>query len=169
MIKRLNPYTVFKEIKTFVLDVDGVFTDNSLLSFPGNDLIRAMNAKDGLALKIAIQNKFHICIITGGQSIGVMDRLHELGVLHIYSGVKDKKAILHQHFQKFNLSLDQALYIGDDEPDIQVMLEVRLACCPKDAIPAVRDISQYISPKNGGQGCVRDIIEKTLRSQEKWM
>ena len=66
------------------------------------------------------------------------------------------------------LTPQEVLYMGDDIPDLQVMQQVALAACPKDAVPEIQEISIYISQKKGGQGCVRDVIEQVLKVQDKW-
>ena len=58
--------------------------------------------------------------------------------------------------------------MGDDLPDIPAMSVVGLACCPADAVNEVKEIVQYISPYNGGQACVRDVIEKVLKLNDHW-
>jgi 3-deoxy-D-manno-octulosonate 8-phosphate phosphatase (KDO 8-P phosphatase) len=68
----------------------------------------------------------------------------------------------------YDLNPDEILYMGDDIPDIPVMEKVGLSCCPADAVSDVKAIVKYVSHKNGGQGCVREIIEQVLRVQDKW-
>ena len=63
---------------------------------------------------------------------------------------------------KYNLTADEVLYMGDDIPDYEVMKAVGLPCCPRDAAPEIRDISIYVSHKDGGRGCVRDVTEQVL-------
>ena len=74
-----------------------------------------------------------------------------------------------EYCTKNNISSDQVLYMGDDIPDLPVMQQVGLATCPQDAAPEVKDVSEYISPINGGKGCGRDVIEQVMRVQGKWM
>ena len=70
---------------------------------------------------------------------------------------------------KENLTWPEILYMGDDIPDYACMQLVGLACCPADAAPEIIDICKYISPYKGGYGCVRDIIEKVLKLNNKWV
>ncbi len=58
--------------------------------------------------------------------------------------------------------------MGDDVPDLHVMKNVGIACCPNDAVADIRAICEYISLIDGGKGCVRDIIEQTMKVQGKW-
>jgi len=163
-----NPITLFRGIKNFFLDVDGVFTDGGLISFDDGVLVRVMNAQDGHALKRLIQSDLHLCIITAGDSIGVMKRMEKLGVLHMHSKARKKGEILKKHCEEHGLKLSESLFLGDDVADIPAMDIVKLSCCPKDATVEVKSIAKYISPYKGGKGCVRDVIQKVLALQGKW-
>ncbi len=59
--------------------------------------------------------------------------------------------------------------MGDDIPDYEVMRLCGLPCCPADAAPEIKEIAAYISHRNGGFGCGRDVVEQVLRAQGKWM
>ena len=71
--------------------------------------------------------------------------------------------------EKYNLKPEEVLYMGDDIPDYEVMQLVGLPCCPADAAPEIKAISKYISHRQGGYGCGRDVIEQVLKAQGKWM
>ncbi len=165
MINLLEP---FNYIKTFIFDIDGVFTDSRVTIFEDGSLIRVMNIKDGYAVKQALKAGFRLIVITGGNSQGVVTRLKGLGITDVYWGISDKMAIYEELIRKYNLDESQILYMGDDLPDYQVMRRVGLPVCPVDAATEIIQISQYISPLAGGAGCVRDVIEKTLRIQGQW-
>ena len=66
------------------------------------------------------------------------------------------------------IKTDNILYMGDDLNDLEIMKEVILPCCPQDGASEVKKISKYVSHRNGGKGCVRDVIEQTMRVQKKW-
>ena len=162
----------FKEelskIKGFVFDVDGVISHNVLPLSPDGDPVRTANMKDGYAIMYAIRLGYPICIITGGRTQDTRGRLERLGITHVYMGTLDKVPCLNDFLSKSGLTADQILYMGDDIPDYNVMTKVGLAVCPNDAASEIKEISAYISDKNGGEGCVRDVIEQVLRSQGKW-
>ncbi len=163
-----NPITLFRGIKNFFFDVDGVFTDSGLISHDDGNLVRVMNAKDGHALKKIVQHGYHLCIITGGDSLGVMKRLENLGVLHIHCKAHKKGEVITAHCKEHNIKLSESLFMGDDIPDISAMDLVRLSCSPKDAVPEVKQAAKYISPYGGGKGCVRDVVQKVLALDGKW-
>ncbi len=157
-----------KNIKAFVFDVDGVLSkDYSPINEEGEP-VRTANIKDGFAIRYAIENGFQVAIITGGVAERVKLRYERLGVKHYYDKVRNKRACLSDFLEKTNLQKADVLYMGDDILDYPVMTEVGLPTCPKDAVADVKSVSKYISDKLGGEGCVRDVIEQTMRAQEKW-
>jgi 3-deoxy-D-manno-octulosonate 8-phosphate phosphatase (KDO 8-P phosphatase) len=158
----------FKSISTFVFDVDGVLTDGSLTVLPGGLMARKMNVKDGYALQLAVKRGYNVVIISGGKSEEVAERLYKLGVKEVYMQVIDKVSVLNNYLLTNNIQWNEALYMGDDIPDLNVMKKVGLSCCPADAVPEIKEISTYISPINGGFGCARDIIEKVLKLRGHW-
>lgn len=161
----------FKEllpkVKGFVFDVDGVFTAFMLLSANGEQ-IRSMNMKDGYAVQYAIKKGYPIAIITGGTCYSINMRFSKLGVEHIYISSKNKEKDFDDFLSKTNLNPDELLYMGDDIPDYKVMSRVGVPTCPADAVPEIKAISKYVSSIKGGQGCVRDVIEQVLKSQNNW-
>lgn len=157
-----------QNITTFVFDVDGVFTDGSLLITSTGEMLRKMNVKDGYALKTALAKGYNVCIISGGTNEGVRERLSALGVTDIYLGAHQKENPFKEFLQTKQIKPEEILYMGDDLPDIPIMKLVGLATCPQDAVQEVKAISKYISHKNGGEGCVRDVIEQVLKVRSDW-
>lgn len=163
-----NYKEILPQITTFVFDVDGVLTNGKVLITSTGEMYREMDTKDGYALKCALDQGFKVCIISGGTNEGVRNRLKALGIYDIYLGAHHKDEPFQDLLDSYALSPDEILYMGDDIPDIEVMKKVAVAACPQDAVSDVKAISNYISHKKGGEGCVRDIIEQTLRVQQKW-
>jgi len=157
-----------KNITTFIFDVDGVLTDGKLLITSNGEMLRLMDAKDGFAIKYAIDHGFKISIISGGKDESIRTRLEKLGVKDIYLDSHNKIKSYNELLNKHKLSASSVLYMGDDIPDIPVMKKSGVSCCPQDAASDVKSIADYISHKGGGNGCVREIIEQVLRVQKKW-
>jgi 3-deoxy-D-manno-octulosonate 8-phosphate phosphatase (KDO 8-P phosphatase) len=155
-------------ITTFIFDVDGVLTNGMLTIMPDGELLRHMNVKDGYAMKTALNSGFRICIISGGTNEGVRKRLAALGIEDIYLGAHNKIVQYQELVKKYDLKPENVLYMGDDLPDIPVMQLVGLPCAPNDAVPEIQQIAKYVSNQKGGEGCVRDVIEQTMRVQQKW-
>ncbi len=164
--------TSYKErlpnITTLMFDVDGVLTDGTVGILPDGQLVRNMSSRDGYALQYAIKKGFRIVIITGGNSMAVSEVLQRLGVRHIFLESKNKAQVFDNFVSTHKLKTEEILYMGDDIPDHQVLSRVGVATCPADACEEIRSMCHYVSPKNGGKGCARDVIEQTLRVQGKW-
>ena len=164
----MNVLEHFQDISTFVFDVDGVLTDGGVLLLENGLQARRMNIKDGLALQMALKNNYRVVIISGGASEPVISRLQYLGLNEIHLGLKDKLKFLENFLETNNVEWNQVLYMGDDLPDLPVLEKAGLPCCPADSAIEVKKISKYISPINGGFGCVRDVIEKVLKLNGHW-
>jgi 3-deoxy-D-manno-octulosonate 8-phosphate phosphatase (KDO 8-P phosphatase) len=158
----------FKIVTTFVLDVDGVLTDGSILILEDGQMARKMNIKDGYALQAAVKKNYNVVIISGGKSEPVKDRLQKLGIQDVFLNTQDKLTTLANYINDKGISWEEILFMGDDLPDYQCMKKAGLACCPSDAAMEIVGISKYISPFKGGEGCVRDIIEKTMKLGGTW-
>ncbi|ULQ57567.1 HAD-IIIA family hydrolase [Flavihumibacter rivuli] len=158
----------FKQITTFVLDVDGVLTDGTIWIYDDGQMVRRMNIKDGYALQLAIKKGYRILVISGGTSEAVRLRLNKLGITDVFLKVEDKIAVLEAYREKHSLHWMEMLYMGDDIPDYGVMKMAGLACAPADAAPEIKHIAHYISPYKGGEGCVREVIEKVMKLRGDW-
>lgn len=156
------------QISTFIFDVDGVFTDGKVYMV-NNQMARAFNSRDAYAVQYASKIGYTVLVITGGSSVEIKDRLLELGVTEVCLLSANKKEVYQMLKEKYQFTDDQTLYMGDDIPDLQVLEQVGVSACPQDAAHEVKAIVDYQSPYNGGNFCVRDVIEQTLRVQEKWM
>ncbi len=162
----------FKEklarVKGFIFDVDGVLTDGLLTPTMDGDFIRQYNAKDGYAIAYAIREGYEVCVITGGRGVSLKLRMEALKIKHIFVDCVDKVAAMELFFSRSGLSGDEVIYMGDDIPDLACMSRVFLPVAPADAAAEIVEIAEYVSQFSGGRGCVRDIIEQTLRSQGSW-
>ncbi len=158
-----------RKVKAFAFDVDGVLSSQILTLHPDGEPMRTINIKDGYAIQLAIKKQYPIAVITGGNSDAVMKRFRGLGVSDVYLNSIDKKKDFADFLSKYEMDASSVLYMGDDLPDYEVMKIVGFPTCPADAVVEIKQLSMYISNLNGGEGCVRDIIEQVLRLHNKWM
>jgi 3-deoxy-D-manno-octulosonate 8-phosphate phosphatase (KDO 8-P phosphatase) len=156
------------QVKLLVFDLDGVLTNGKLLVMPNGEWIRQMDIKDGYALQHAVKAGLKVAVITGSYSTPVKERLSRLGIELFFENTPQKSLIINQLISEFKFDKSSALFMGDDIPDLDAFKAVGIKCCPVNAAPELLLLADYISPKSGGDGCVRDIIEKTLRTQGKW-
>lgn len=164
----MNVLENFRQVTTFVFDVDGVLTDGRVLLLENGLQARRMNIKDGLALQMAMKQGYKVVVVSGGNSEPVRQRLQYLGIPEIHLGVTNKLSFVEQFCSRHNTDLSNILYMGDDLPDITLLKKAGLASCPADAVPEVKACCSYVSPRAGGDGCVRDVIEKVLKLAGKW-
>ena len=164
----MNIHERFKKITTFIFDMDGVLTDGSVLVLENGLQARRMSIKDGFALQLAVKSGYKVLAVSGSSPSPVVDRLIKLGVTDIYMAVLDKKSFITAYIEKNKLKKEEVLYMGDDLPDLPAMSIVGLASCPADAADEIKQAANYISPINGGYGCVRDVIEKVLKPNGHW-
>ncbi|WP_028121961.1 KdsC family phosphatase [Epilithonimonas tenax] len=157
-----------KNIKAFVFDVDGVFTDGSVYLLPDKNMSRVMSVLDGYAVVQAIKQGYIIGIITGGNDPMVQNRMEYLGINDYYSKSSHKISDYEDFKVKHGLQDSDILMMGDDIPDIGIMKLAEICACPANAVPEVKAISNYISPVYGGKGAVRDVIEQVMKAQGKW-
>lgn len=156
------------QIRAFVFDVDGVFTDGRILITPDGEFLREYSVRDGLAVVQAVKKGYPIGIISGGKGNQLHRRMESLGIQHIYTGKDTKIESLHHFSQQCGVPVNEMIYMGDDYPDIEPMRAVRLAVAPADAADDVKATVHYVSAFKGGSGCVRDIIEQVLRARGDW-
>jgi 3-deoxy-D-manno-octulosonate 8-phosphate phosphatase (KDO 8-P phosphatase) len=165
--------TNFKEdltnIKAFIFDLDGVLSLQTITLNSFGVPNRTVNLRDGYAIQLAVKKGYTVGVITGSNSKEYSRRLKLLGVNDIYLNCRTKIEHFNSFLKKHGLSPADALYMGDDIPDLEVMKLAGVAVCPADADSEIKQISGYISDKKGGEGCVRDIIEQVLRLHNKWM
>lgn len=156
-------------IRGLAFDVDGVLSTNIVSLFNGSQPLRTANIKDGYAMQLAVKMGLQLAIITGGSSEAVKCRYEALGVQHIYLGAGVKMHTYEKWMAECGLKPEEIAYMGDDIPDYEVMRHCGFPCCPADAASEIREISVYVSPLQGGYGCVRDVLEQVMRTQGKWM
>lgn len=157
------------KIKMLAFDVDGVLSRQTVGLGTDGQPQRTVNIQDGYALQLAVKRGLHIAIITGAKTKETAIRYQNLGIEDIHLGCQVKIGIYQKILQQQDLKNEEVLYMGDDIPDWEIMQQVGLPCCPADAAIEIKEISRYISPHKGGDGCVRDVIEQILRAHDLWM
>ena len=157
------------KIKAVVFDVDGVLSRETILLSSDGEPLRTVNIKDGYAIQLAQKMGLRIAILTGGNTHAIELRYAGLGVKDIYMGCAVKVKTYREFLEKYQLSAEEVIYVGDDIPDYEVMRLCGCPCCPADACPDIKEISTYVSSRKGGDGVGRDVIEQVLRTQGKWL
>jgi len=164
-----NYKSKLRHITTFIFDYDGVLTDGTVILQADGDALRTANVKDGFALNLAVRLGYRVVIISGGNSETMKRRFEALKIKDFFLGVPHKLEVFEKFIHDNHIDPEQVLYMGDDLPDFKPMQKAGFPCCPADAVPEIKAISKYISGFRGGRGCVRDVIEQTVKIQGKWL
>ena len=149
-------------IELIVLDVDGTMTDGKIIYTQNGDELKSFSVKDGLAIASWIKLGKKVAIITGRSSKIVENRATELGIQHFYQGVHKKKERLEEILKELNLTMDNVASIGDDLNDYTMLSASKYAYVPADASVYVKNIATEVLSSNGGEGAVREMIEKLI-------
>ena len=157
------------KIRAIIFDLDGVLSAETISLGVDGTPLRTVNIKDGYAIQLAMKMGLRIAILSGCKIEAVRHRYEGLGMQDIFLGAAVKIQVYEQFLEKYGLKDDEVMFMGDDIPDLEVMRRVACPVCPADAAPEIKEISTYISHKNGGYGCVRDVLEQVMRAQGLWM
>jgi 3-deoxy-D-manno-octulosonate 8-phosphate phosphatase (KDO 8-P phosphatase) len=157
-----------KKIRGFIFDVDGVLTDGQLLLVSDGEWLRSMNIRDGFAINHAIEMHYMVAVITGSNSEAIKKRLEALGVEDIFMDTQNKAGAVETFKLRHGLHTHEVLAVGDDIPEIGMLLQSGISCCPSDAAEEIKEAVDYVLSKPGGRGAVREIIEMVLSLHDRW-
>jgi 3-deoxy-D-manno-octulosonate 8-phosphate phosphatase (KDO 8-P phosphatase) len=155
-------------IKLLVCDVDGTLTDGSIIYDDSGNELKRFCTRDGAGLFAAKAAGIKTMVLTGRESKATYRRMKELKVDYIFQNIKNKAEFLKAFCKQHSLIREDIGYIGDELNDLEAMKLCCFIACPKDSCEEVRQLASYVSPVNGGEGAVRDIIEHYLRDINKW-
>ncbi len=162
-----SPRKLFKDLKLFATDVDGVLTDAGMYYGESGEELKKFNTRDGMGIKLLQAEGVIVAIITAEQTKIVARRAKKLGIAEVFQGAKDKVSILTQLSEKFTIPFEEMAYIGDDVNDLGALQAVGYAAAPGDCVDQVRQVVHYICQKNGGEGAVREVIDMILTAKRK--
>ena len=162
-----SPRKVFKELKLFATDVDGVLTDAGMYYGESGEELKKFNTRDGMGIKLLQDEGVTIAIITREQTKIVARRAKKLGITEVFQGAKDKVAVLTDLSSKLGIPFEQMAYMGDDVNDVGALEVVGYAAAPADCVDQVRQVVHYVCQKKGGEGAVREVIDMILGARHR--
>lgn len=157
-----------RRIRLLLLDVDGVLTDGTIIYDDDGVETKVFNVKDGMGIRLLRIGNIEVGIATGRTSGALVHRCRNLGITHIFQGLKDKTIVLDKIRKDIGLAEDQIAFVGDDLLDIAIMKRVGLAVAVADAHEAVIEVSHMVCTAPGGHGAVREVAEYLLKAQDQW-
>jgi 3-deoxy-D-manno-octulosonate 8-phosphate phosphatase (KDO 8-P phosphatase) len=155
------------KIKLLILDVDGILTDGGLFFDNQGNEFKRFNALDGHGIKMLMEHSIEVAIITGRTSAIVKNRARELGIRHLYQGYADKVSAYQKLMKDLPLNPDEIAYMGDDLPDLEVMIKIGLSITVPNADDQVKQCADWLTSRHGGQGAVREVCNFLLSVQGK--
>lgn len=153
----------YSNIKFLVLDVDGTLTDGGIYISESGEEMKKFNTKDGRGIMELMKTGVEVGLISAAVSSKIVkQRASMLKIKYFYSGSGDKVEVLSQWLDEMDLSFSEVAFIGDDINDAKIMSRVALSAAPSDALGEVKNIANIILEKKGGQGCVREFIDRVF-------
>ena len=149
-------------IELIVLDVDGTLTDGKITYTQNGDELKSFCVKDGLAIASWIKLGKQVAIITGRTSKIVERRAKELGIKHFYQGIHNKQEVLEDLLKELNLSMDNVASAGDDLNDYKMLKASKISFVPSNASHHVLKVADEVLSVSGGNGAIREMIEKLI-------
>ncbi|MBL7180855.1 MAG: HAD-IIIA family hydrolase [Pseudomonadota bacterium] len=163
MIKR-----TLEGLKLLIIDVDGVLTGGSVIYNDKGEETKVFDVKDGLGIRLLMEAGINVCIATGRRSEALHHRCRDLGIVHIFDGVRNKASILDLILDRTGVSAEESACVGDDLPDLALMQRVGLAIAVADAHQTVIEHADMVTSAKGGAGAVREVCESILKARGLW-
>jgi len=154
-------------IKLIVLDVDGCLTDGKIIYSADGIESKNFNVKDGLAIATWIRMGNQVAIITGRQSDIVKRRADELGIQHLFQGIKDKDRVLRELVESLSLKFYEVSAIGDDLNDYNMLAQVGKSFTPSDGVKEIKELVNNVLTHSGGDGAVREMIDTLVDDNDQ--
>ncbi len=162
LLKSNTRTKVLRSIRLLALDVDGVLTDGGMYYGESGDEWKKFQTRDGMGIKLLQAEGLMIAIITMEKTKIVARRAKKLGIQEVHQGIRNKLEILHALVKKYQLTLQEVAYMGDDVNDLGALREVGFSATPADGMDPVREVVHYICRRNGGDGAVREVADLIL-------
>lgn len=155
-------------IRVLVLDVDGTLTDGGIYYDSTGNELKKFAAKDGAGLIIARAAGIRVVICTGRECEAVRRRAADLKITDVYQNVGRKASFLQEFFAREGYAREEIAYCGDDVNDLAAMALCGFVACPADATDLILARADYICTRRGGDGAVREAVQKILLDDGRW-
>lgn len=155
------------KVKVLILDIDGVMTDGRIFWSEGIGWGAMYSVIDGFGIRCLMKAGLEVCVISGGSFVSHKERAKVLGIRHAYFGDENKIVAFEKIKADLGVKDQDCAYIGDELFDIPVLERVSFAATPPHAPAAVKRVVHYITKKEGGHGCVRELTDLILECRPK--
>lgn len=155
----------FSKIKAIVSDIDGIWTDGRIWMDAQGNAFRSFHIHDGYGVKQVIESGYKFAIISGSSADDIHHRAKHLGIEHVFTGVQNKLPVFRELLQTWKLSSEEVLYIGDDQPDVQILDEVGIAVTVPNSHLSFKEKDYYSTELSGGHGALRELCDLLVEAK----
>ena len=155
------------EIKLFITDIDGVWTDGSMYYSTTGEELKRFNTYDSAGVLFTKLLNKHVAIITGENSIAIVNRAKKLQIEHVFIGISNKIEVAEKLISELAISWDEVAFIGDDINDYELLVKAGVSACPSQAPSYIKAIVDEVLPVKGGDGAFRAFVELILQREGK--
>lgn len=163
----MNLNEKLKQIKLVITDVDGVLTDGSLIYDANGEALKSFNVRDGLGIRLLIENGVQVAVLSGRDSAVLRKRISDLKIEHFLLGKLEKESACLQLMKNVGAEPEETLFIGDDSVDLPAFATCGLSFAVADAMEYVKNAADFILTLPGGKGAFREVADQVLRAQGK--
>lgn len=157
-----------RAVRLLILDVDGVLSNGQIVVDERGRETKNFHVRDGFGIRCWRHAGLPVAVLTGRYSVVVAYRCRELGIHPVIQNAPNKIPAYQQLLANMGLTPAQVCYMGDDLPDLPLLLASGLGATVSDAAPEVRQQADWVSSYPGGHGATRELIEKLLDAQGRW-
>lgn len=155
-----------KNLKLFLLDVDGVLTDGTITYTHEGNEIKSFQTRDGLGIRLLMESGVEVGLITARESEAVNRRVQDLKIKYVFQKAKNKLEIFDKLLKELGLNPSEVGYMGDDWLDLPLLVRVGFAATVADAVPEVLQAAHYVTKRKGGRGAVREVCDLILEAKD---
>jgi 3-deoxy-D-manno-octulosonate 8-phosphate phosphatase (KDO 8-P phosphatase) len=152
-----------RNVKLFVCDVDGVLTSGTLLYAADGLVLKQFSVYDGLGIKQIQKLEINVAILSGGDGSAIEARAKNLGIVHVFTDVVDKRQTLIELQSVTQIAIEDTLFVGDDVNDLAIRDLVSLFIAPANAVKAVRRKADVVLTRTGGNSCIRQLTDEIVK------
>ena len=152
-----------KTIKMVITDFDGIVTDNCVYIDAEGKMSRKLNFKDIMAFSLLKKNGFKIGIISGEANSAIEVIAKKFDIEEVHQGIRNKLDVLKNIVDKYNLSHEEFIYIGDDVNDYDSLCYADNALTVPTAVEKIKSIQHIQITQNiGGNGAFREVVDSLV-------
>ena len=153
------------KIKLVGTDIDGVWTDSKIYVTPEGEWMKAFSTYDGMATAMLKEKGIIVAILTGENSDVVIARAEKLQIDEVYVDEHEKLKRLTYLIKKYDITMDEVAYIGDDVNDLEVLKAVGFSALAGNSPIQNQFTPDYVTTRHGGNGAFREFVDIILNAQ----